>query len=157
MTDGRGTMTDFLSVDPGRRTGISLCHYSKGTPLTLLASWDVPFGVPGFFDWYRTEEPIVQFIVYESFDLREGKHGVDLTPVEVIGALKILALELEIPLHDQPPAGRLQAVSDDVLRKFDMYQPGKAHRNERESNRHAVWWMKKQKHLPTLEKGWPRR
>jgi hypothetical protein len=149
-------MTDFLSVDPGRRTGISLCHYSKGTPLTLLASWDVPFGVPGFFDWYRTEEPIVQFIVYESFDLREGKYGVDLTPVEVIGALKILALELEIPLHDQPPAGRLQAVSDDVLRKFDMYQPGKAHRNERESNRHALVYMKNLRHRPTIEKGWPR-
>lgn len=151
-------MPDFLSVDPGRRSGVSLCHYHEGTPLTLLASWDVPFGVRGFFDWYRENEPaVLEFIVYESFDLREGKHGVDLTPVEVIGALKVLAMELDIPLHDQPPAGRLQAVSNDVLRKFDMYLPGKAHRNELESNRHAVWWMKKAKHRPTLEKGWPRR
>lgn len=148
-------MPDFLSVDPGRRTGVSLVHYSQTTPATLLASWDVPGGVEGFFDWYRENEPAgLTHIVFEGFDLREGKYGVDLTPVEVIGAVKILALELEIPLHEQPPAGRIKAVSDDVLRKFDMYESGKAHRNQKESNRHALWWLKKEKHRPTLLKGW---
>lgn len=148
-------MTDFLSVDPGRRTGVSLVHYSKETPATLLGSWDVPGGVEGFFDWYQDNEPAgLGSIVYETFTIREGKHGLDLSPVEVIGAVKILAMELEIPLYPQSPAGRLKAVSNDVLRKFDMYGAGNRYRNQLESNRHALWHLKRQNHLPTLVKGW---
>ena len=154
-------MTEFLSVDPGRRTGVSLVHYTDETPAVLLRSWDISGGALGFVEWLHSEDArnemsrgLPYFIVYESFDLREGKHGVDLSPVEVIGALKFLGYEYNIPLHLQPPAGRLRAVSDDVLRKFDMYLPGKAHRNERESNRHALWYLKRNKHRPTIIKGW---
>lgn len=147
-------MTDFLSIDPGRRTGVSLVNYTDSTPAALLGSWDVPFGVEGFFHWYQEHQPIVSFIVCEDFILREGKHGVDLTPVQVIGAVKVLALELEIPLHFQNPAGRINAVSDEVMLKFGMEHRGKAHRNEKESSRHALWFLKKQGHRATLLRGW---
>lgn len=149
-------MVDFLSVDPGSRSGISLCSFSETEPLEHLQGWDVPGGTEGFIDWVVDNEPAgVQFIVYETFTLHGGK-GTVLDSVEVIGALKVLAHELEIPLHPQPPAGRVQAVPDEVLYRFDDTLRGKAHRNEKESLRHALWYMKKKAHVPTLLKGWPR-
>lgn len=149
-------MTDFLSIDPGTRTGISLCSFSDTEPLQHLRAWDVKGGTEGFIDWYVQEEPAgIQCIVYETFTLHGGR-GTVLDSVEVIGAIKVLAYELEIPLHPQPPAGRVQAVPDEVLYRFDDSLRGKAHRNEKESLRHALWWMKKQAHKPTLLKGWPR-
>ncbi len=149
-------MPDFLAVDPGKRTGVALLNYGTATPVRLLESWDVPFGVNGFIHWYVENEPAtLEFIVYEDFILREGKHGVELEPLKVIGALHVLAHELEIPLHSQPPSGRLKAVNDEALARLDMRFSGNKDRNVKEAARHGVWFQKRQGHIPTIKAGWP--
>lgn len=146
----------LLSVDPGVRTGISLCQYSATEPLSVIETWDVPGSTKGFHAWSK-ELVSVDEIVCEDFILLPGKYGIVLDSLKVIGALQYLALERQVPLTFQPPAGRIKAVPNEVLKVFGMYLPGKAHRNELESNRHALWYMKRRNHLPTLKVGWPRK
>ena len=149
-------MPDILAVDPGRRSGVSLVTYGEADPVRLLASWDVPGGVEGFISWVVENEPaVLECVVYEDFILREGKHGVDLEPLKVIGALHVLAHELQIPLHPQPPAGRLKAVSDEAMARLGMTFSGNKDRNIKESARHSVWFLKRQGHIPTIRAAWP--
>ena len=149
-------MPDFLAVDPGVRTGVALMNYYHDTPVRLLLATDVGGGVEGFIEWIDAYQPAtLEFIVYEDFILREGKHGVELEPLKVIGALHVLAHELEIPLHSQPPSGRLKAVNDEALNRLGMRFSGNKDRNVKEAARHGVWWMKRQGHVPTIKTAWP--
>lgn len=150
-------MTEILAVDPGKRTGIVLVHFSDDAPAHPVASWDVPGGLEGWADWITEhQESFVHsdfFIVYERFIPREGTHGVGTDAPEVIGALCTWAKDWGIPAVPQPPAGRMKAVPNKVLDKFYPFK-GKAERNEKEAFRHAIWYLKNAKHIPTITKGW---
>lgn len=135
---------------------MALMNYYHDTPVRLLLATDVGGGVEGFIEWIDAYQPAtLEFIVYEDFVLREGKHGVDLEPLKVIGALHVLAHELEIPLHKQSPGGRLKAVSDADLASLGMCFSGNKDRNVKEAARHGVWHMKRQGHVPTIRAAWP--
>ena len=152
-------MTKIMSVDPGKRTGVVYLTFDDTTPAEIVDSWDIPGGAQGFLDFLethkqppRTPEP-VDFVVYESFTVREGVHGVGTDAPEVIGVLLSWLNELELPAASQPPAGRKKAVPDKVLYKFYRFW-GKQDRNAKEAARHGLWYLKNAKHMPTIRKGW---
>ncbi len=146
----------YLGIDPGLRTGACLLAVS-GDSILLAFHWDIPGGAEGFIEWWNQHVPKRQdgmlpaTCVYESFTLREGKYGVDITPRDVIGALKALANRDGVDLIERPPAARKRQVPDEVLRRMGLYLAGEPNRNAREAVRHVVAYLKSQKHPRVLE------
>jgi hypothetical protein len=91
------------------------------------------------------------FVVCESFILRPGIHGVDITPAYVIGALEALE-NPRSKIHFQPPSSK-PLCDDDALKNLGVYTRGYPHSND--ATRHAIIYLRNVRHLPTLRKGWP--
>lgn len=144
----------YLGIDPGVRTGACWIMATKGS-VTLTAYYDIPGGAEGFIEWWGTQHMNVDAgditIVFEGFTLREGKNGVDITPRDVIGALKALASRDGILTVERPPAGRKKQVSDRILKRLGLYLPGEANRNAREAVRHCIAYLKSQKNPAVLQ------
>lgn len=142
----------YLGIDPGVRSGIAIIA-TDAYDLTLLKHEEVPNGAEGFIEWwnglYRPATP--DLIIFEGFTLREGKHGVDLTPRDVIGALKANASRDGIPWVERAPAGRKKQVSDAALKRLGLYLGGEANRNAREAVRHVTAYLKSQKNPTVLQ------
>ena len=144
----------LLGIDPGVRSGIAFLSVTDDA-IELVEQRDIPGGLEGFSNWWQGEPLVlngegVAHIIMESFIMREGKHGVNLEPLEIIGAVKTLSEQLRIPLTLRPPSGRLRQVPDAVLKRMGLYLPGKANRNAREAVRHTIAWLKSQKHPVVL-------
>ena len=140
----------YLGVDPGKTTGIALVREN----LDVWKLAEVKGGADGFLEyWNEFLEPWYKpdVIVCESFHTREGKHGVDTTPLVVIGALKALADASGIPILMQPPGGRLKRIPDAVMKRLDLYPPGRQNRNCREALRHVLSVMKSDGNRLVLE------
>ena len=144
----------YLGCDPGKRTGLAWLFVDE-TGIALANYHDVPNGVDGFIEWWDERKHVMQdwnvTCVYESFTLREGKYGVDITPRDVIGALKALATRDGVDLIERPPAARLKQMPDRVMKKIGMYLPGKQNRNAREAVRHVLSYLKSQRHPEVLK------
>jgi hypothetical protein len=136
-----------LGVDPGERTGVALLRVPDDSLPELIEYHEVRGGLEGFRMWWETR-PVHDVLVVEDFILRPGVKGVNTTPLQIIGFLQSYKPEM------QPPAGRKKAVSDAVLKRLGLYLPGEPLRNAREAVRHAVWYLKKRHHIPTLRVGW---
>ena len=128
------------------RTGVALLDVPSTKPPALISHEEVSGGLSGFHEWWDLR-PSYDVLVVEDYIPRRGVPG-NQEPQRIIGYLHPYTPVL------QPPAGRKQAVSDDVLKRLGLHLPGEPHRNEREAVRHAVWWLKKQRHLPTIRAGW---
>lgn len=150
-------MTRILGIDPGsEHTGVCLLEATEDD-LTYEQGLEVHGGPEGVIAHLRLVGGIYKpdVTVVEGYEVRRGQAG-DPHGLEVIGAVKFwLADNALLPAVIQPAAGRKQAVSDEALKRLGLYFSGKQNRNLKEAVRHAVWWAKKQKHLPTLRKGWP--
>ena len=145
-------MKTLIAIDPGQRTGVAVFKYDDML-VRCVSSEEVYGGLVGFYDWLgkRTLYPGTT-IVIEDFILDAWKHSVDLTPVFVIGMVWGWCESKKIPFVKQPPAGRKEAVSDDVLKRAGWYLAGEPNRNAREATRHGAWWLKNQRHQPTIVK-----
>lgn len=140
----------ILSLDPGGTTGYALIDYND-SKFTVHQSGQITGGLHGFLDFnsdYLSTQHI-DTIVCESFTLREGVYGADLTPVYIIGALEALYPELDI-VYQEPKIKPL--CDDDRLKKMQKHEPGKPHRND--AVRHGLIYLRNNKHKPTLEAGW---
>lgn len=141
----------MLSLDPGGTTGAALLEFDSDT-VNLIRTWQVPNGLMGFHDWYWDELAdgyIFDVIVCESFNLREGLHGVDLTPTYVIGALEGYYYPQKI-IYQEP---KLKPLCDDSrLKLMGLHEKGKPHAND--AVRHGIIYLRNRKHKPTLMKGW---
>jgi hypothetical protein len=144
-------MTRVLSLDPGGTTGYAISTFEDDSPLVIERSGQIKNSLHGFLDfhWDVLESEDIDLIVCESFELREGVYGADLSPVQVIGALE--ALYPTVPIWYQAPYQK-PLVDDDRLKKLGLYEPGKPHRND--AVRHMVIYLRNNKHTPTLAAGW---
>lgn len=144
-------MTTILGIDPGGTTGISLVSFGIGSEPKIESVIQVPDGLDGFLNWYRKTNHVWDFVVCESFVLRPGVHGADITPAYIIGALQ--ALEgIERKIYFQMPSQKKLA-DDDVLKRMSMHNKGMPHVND--AVRHSIIYLRNVKHIPTLKKGWP--
>lgn len=144
-------MPTVLSLDPGGTTGYAIFDVWSNEPAELIRRGQIQNGLQGFLDFHWDVLDGIEFdaIVCESFKLREGLHGVDLTPTYIIGALE--ALYPKIKIQYQEP--KLKPLCDDVrLKRLGLHVPGKPHAND--AVRHAIIAFRNSKHKPTLEAGW---
>ncbi len=152
-------MTTLLSVDPGGagagHTGIVRLSYSETEAPLLIESWAVPDGLDGWLaladehlDTHWTEEPYE--VVCEHF-VNRNVPGADLTPCFIEGSVRTLYRHTAL----QPAAGKNSAVPNEVLARLGLLSfPKDHHYDQREAARHAVWYLKKARHVPTLKVGW---
>ena len=82
-------MSLILSLDPGGTTGYAMFEVEDDQQAELIKRGQVKGGIKGFLDfhWDVLEDLNFDFIICESFTLREGIYGADLSPVSIIGAL----------------------------------------------------------------------
>lgn len=142
-------MKKILSLDPGGTTGVAVISYDDNS-LELEDHFQVKGGLQGFIDWFKDvnyDEFVI--IVCESFTLRPGVFGADLSPTYVIGALEGMAIGKDIA-YQEPKLKPL--CDDDRLKKLGFHVPGNQHAND--AIRHGIIYLRNKKHRFTLEKGW---
>lgn len=144
-------MALILSLDPGGTTGYALLGVKEDEGALVYRSGQIKDSLKGFLDfhWDVLEDMPITKIICESFTLREGIYGADLSPVYIIGALEALYPTIEI-VYQEPKLKPL--CDDDRLKRLGLHEPGKPHRND--AIRHAVIYLRNNKHMPTLFAGW---
>lgn len=145
-------MTAILCLDPGGTTGWAFVHYTDTEEPFVSISGQISGGLVGFLHWYKKVGFGWQETVCESFILRPGVHGADITPAYIIGALEALQFNNKSKMTQQAPSQK-KLCDDDALKRLGLYQPGKPHTND--AIRHGIIYLRNKKHLPTLRKGWP--
>jgi hypothetical protein len=140
----------ILSLDPGGTTGVALFEVTE-EDAELIWVKQIEGGLQGFlnFHWDVLEDMKIDRIIAESFTLREGIYGADLSPVYIIGALEALYPTTEI-VYQEPKLKPL--VDNERLKKMGLYLPSKPHGMD--AVRHGIIYLRNNKHKPTLEAGW---
>ena len=141
----------ILSLDPGGTTGVAAINYEEDQAPQIVRTWQIQNGLKGFLDfhWDELEDWNFDEIVCESFTLREGVRGVDLSPTYVIGALE--ALYPTTTIHYQAPSQK-PLCDDERLKKINMHEKARPHAND--AVRHAIIYLRNKLHSPTLKLGW---
>lgn len=149
-------MTNLLSIDPGGsgtgHTGIVLIQYSDYDSPRLLDSWAVPNGLEGFLDWVDSDGDTFYYnvVVCEHF-VNRNVPGADLTPCFIEGSVRTVYRDVIL----QPASGYKTAVPDESLKRLGLFDfPRDHHHDQRSAARHAIWYLKKKRHIPTLKTGW---
>lgn len=156
----------LLSLDPGKQTGIAAGVYGDNQPYMLLEVWQLSDGVTGFINWWNTtgkhlirtyEWSFLQptQIVSEKFILRSNAFVADTEPLLIEGALQAL---WSLPVTWQQRSDK-SLVTDQTLRDNGLWHTGKQvqWKDARDTNDaiiHALAYLKKNKHIPTLQKYW---
>lgn len=144
-------MEVILSLDPGGTTGAALFEVEHDKEPVLVWQRQIQGSLKGFLDWHwdELEDMHIDKIVCESFTLREGVYGADLSPVYIIGALEALYPVTEL-IYQEP---KIKPLCDDArLKKIGMHFPGRGHAND--AVRHGIIYLRNRRHLPTLRMGW---
>lgn len=135
-----------LAFDPGGTTGMALLRYNDNeVVLSLLGQiedahmgfYDNLVGVPGGFGTPTS-------IVSEQW-VEHGIKGVDRTPLVIEGIQ--YAFWPDQVAYQTPDMK--QMVPDDLLKEIGAWTEGKPH--QMDALRHALIWLRNQKHQPTLE------
>lgn len=149
-------MTTFLALDPGGTTGYAIIEHDE-YDFEVIESGQIDCGLDGFIEaWTNSAFGLPEYVVCESFTLREGIYGADLSPVYIIGALEALVVadngrDEPIDIHYQEP--KLKPLCDDErLKKLGLHKKGMPHRND--AVRHGIIHLRNNKHKPTLVAGW---
>lgn len=144
-------MTTFLSLDPGGTTGYAVFEYDE-YDFEVIESGQIGGGLTGFIETWNKQLLPGDYVVCESFSLREGIYGADLSPVYIIGALEAFTKhERFIRVYYQEP--KLKPLCDDErLKKLGLHKKGMPHRND--AVRHGIIHLRNAKHKPTLVAGW---
>lgn len=145
-------MTTMLSLDPGGTTGVAIIEYGTES-YEVIKTLQIRNGLQGFLDfhWDELEDWEFDEIVCESFDLREGVYGADLSPVYIIGALEALYPKAVNKIIYQKPSQK-SLCEDDRLRKLGLHEPGRPHAND--AVRHGIIYLRNSKHPSVLKDGW---
>ena len=142
-------MIRLLALDPGRTTGYSIWHYDEHAPLKLIQRGQISNGLEGFVAWFRSQERFDE-VVAETFKLDGRTIKPDTTPLAIEGALTVLA-----PGWVGQPNTMKTSATDTQLKRWGLWWPG--HQHARDSARHAIAYMKRKRHIPTLRLLFPDR
>jgi hypothetical protein len=149
-------VTRVLAIDPGLKSGIALYDADAQQ---LRALHIVPAGLDGFKDWWSLHYGVLDWdvLVVESFELEEGSHGIDYeSPLAIIHWLE--SLNIPIVFQRRMQRGKDKLLTDAVLKRAGLYPPrGEVkEKHQIEALRHALSYLVRQRHLPTIELLHPR-
>jgi len=153
-------MTTILSIDPGGlgtgETGIAYGVINDATPYTLIETWAVPDNLDGFREWYIAHQELLlstPTVICEQW-VDRNIAGADRSPMLIEGAVRFLRPDVVL----QPASGKNTGFPDTNMFNLGFSKAdfkGDHHGDRWEALRHALWWLKKQKHIPTLLKAFP--
>lgn len=132
-----------LTLDPGETTGWALW---RGLDLERCGQWATP--EPDMLvDEINTLEIVLKLtlsrIVYEEYRVRGNKYkehvGSEVVTIQHIGAIKVVAAELGVPIFKQSAGMAKGFATDRKLRQWGLYQTGLRHAND--AIRHGVYWI----------------
>ena len=128
---------------------MSWWYYDDTKHLAFLRHEEIKGGLEGLINELITISPsIYNLIVCESFKLDGRTPNPDVTPLQIEGVLSYCSKFYGIPVVYQ--ANNMKAhATDDFLKKHDLWFKGAPHATD--SARHAIAYMKRIKHRPTLE------
>lgn len=144
-----------LSIDPGGKggdTGIVLLGYTPETRPVLVDSWAVKDELRGFRDWYdwfigeAYGPEYAHTVIVERF-VHFKAVQIETTPILIEGAVRFIWPNAVL----SPASGKNTAVPDEAMKRLGLYIAGDHHRDRNEACRHALRWLKNQKHVPTLK------
>lgn len=172
-------MTLLLSVDPGKSTGIAIGYYDAITPYRLLHRWNILGGLAGFEAWWYEAHAPGGILEAQNYDLvvehfrlsSKNKFVADLTPKEIEGAIHILNNAMyarpitwqprtdKASLIGYPPECKTQTQRQrfrfNFLKRFGMFAPGTRNDDSNDAITHALIYLKRAKHAPSLHAFWP--
>jgi len=139
-----------LAIDPGAKTGV--CLFYADTSYIALSDI-IPYGREGFQDWWEAGGSTLGYdvLVVESFEAEEGTHGIDYTPIEIIGYLESLNIPIQWQRRNQRGKGKLISVA--VLKRAGLY-PKRGELKEGHqvaALQHALAYLVKIRHRETIE------
>lgn len=138
----RGIM---LSLDPGHTTGYAIWETADGPKVIKsgqMKTWhhdDLDHN--DFWDLITDYQPdVVVMESYQVYDWKKDEHSWSQVPtVQVIGCIKTICQQRDIPYYSQTAQVAKQFVTDDKLEKWGMWKVGERH--ARDAIRHGVYWL----------------
>lgn len=174
-------MKTLISLDPGLSTGIAIGTYSDTEPYNLTHAFQIEGGVEGFLDnTFSGYDPGLgfeytsicgveiedAFVIAEKFTARGGANAFSyrteaLEPLRVEGAILALGIRPEWVSPQQMYFAQGESKSPVTnahrwLRENGLHVTGKDvgckdANDARSAILHSIAWMRRQKHVPTLE------
>lgn len=131
----------ILSLDPGVTTGVAYAQYDTETMKLIVKVGQQKFSHDELYQFMKDRwESITYKIVYERFDYRNSYTKANLTPVEMIGVIKLFCERHSIKSYPQAPAvqGDHAYWSNEKLKEYSMYATGLEH--GRSATKHLLYW-----------------
>jgi len=153
-------MTNILAIDPGGvTTGIVMIHAGDDAPARVVSSWSLDGSISSYLTWWNSMIfDGVDVLVCEQFVSRNVR-GADLSPLRLQGAIEVLAMDAGLDVALQPAGGKDSAVTDAAMTRVGITKRmfvGDNHDDRYQAARHGLWYLKRTKHLPTLNAMYPR-
>lgn len=141
-------MKMLLALDPGKTTGASLWQYSDTEPLECTWHGQIENGIHGFIQ-YMLDHAEPDVVVAEQFVLDGRTPNPDVTPLQIEGAI-LTYYDSAVTLIAFQRNNFKKHASNELLKQHDLYWKGEPHAMD--SARHALAFMKVNRHMPTLQK-----
>jgi hypothetical protein len=142
---GRHNFLGRLAIyDPGETTGFAVYERTPNTTKLLtyeqLATWPIE---TGYKELQRSLGWLPTRVVYEAYHVykwRLEEHTFSEIPtIQIIGSLKTLLLQTGVPYSNQTAQIGKGFCTDDKLKKWNLYMPGKVH--ARDAIRHGAHFL----------------
>lgn len=130
-----------LTLDPGETTGWALW---EGIELHSCGQWPTP-SPEDLADAVHALAAVhyLARLLYEEYRVRGNKYkehvGSEVVTIQHIGAIKVVASELSVPLFKQSAGMAKGFATDSKLRRWGLYQVGLRHAND--AIRHGCYWI----------------
>ena len=128
----------YMAFDPGATTGV--CELDMKT--YDIQSYNITSDDVHVIVWETVEMVRPDCIIYERFDYRPYQKVADLTPVEVIGVLKLYAqyyVKVDLVAQQQLKGGR-GFWTDDKLKNIGLYHSGE-HGHSNDAVRQMLYYV----------------
>lgn len=141
-------MKTVLAFDPAAEvnisdTGFALLEYSKDTTPSVLQSGVIHGGFEGFVEWVRRDKLEADTIVSEQFI--QNRKAADVSPLLIEGVIRFVYPNVVLQ-----PSSSLSMVSEEHLKSFGFWSKVGHHKDANSALRHALFWLRSERHKPTL-------
>lgn len=129
-------MKNVLCLDPGGTTGF--CKAEILGSKVILTVGQSKFNEKSL--WINIKWTKPHIIVYEDFEYRNrARTGLDLTPVRLIGVIRLYAQTESVELYSQQASTGKAYYTDEKLKSLKVYKRGVPHGTD--ALRHFLQWF----------------
>ncbi len=135
----------ILAFDPGETTGYAFFQSTRDAATLVyqgeLETWPLDKALPQISGLISNLKP--GLVIHESYRVYEWKAEThswsDVPTLQLIGSIKTLCLQNNVPFAEQSAQMAKSFCTDDKLKNWGMYIPGKRH--SRDAIRHGCRYL----------------